>query len=74
MYRTQILLEEHQYLFLQSHAQRHGKSLSALLREMVDERIRAQALDPLWDIVGMAEGEPKPIAREHDRYLYGDKS
>ncbi len=27
--------------------------------------------DPLWDIVGMAEGEPVSVARHHDAYLYG---
>ena len=29
--------------------------------------------DPLWDIIGMAEGEPKNIARQHDKYLYSIK-
>jgi len=32
-----------------------------------------QFKDPLWDIIGMAEGEPKDIARQHDKYLYGVK-
>lgn len=27
--------------------------------------------DPLWNIVGMAEGEESDIARRHDDYLYG---
>jgi len=26
--------------------------------------------DPLWDIVGMAEGEEPDVARRHDDYLY----
>lgn len=26
--------------------------------------------DPLLDIIGIAEGEPKDVARQHDKYLY----
>ena len=29
--------------------------------------------DPLWNIVGMAEGEDAEVARYHDKYLYGVK-
>jgi non-ribosomal peptide synthetase component E (peptide arylation enzyme) len=31
---------------------------------------KMQPQDPLWEIIGMAEGEPKDIARQHDKYLY----
>jgi non-ribosomal peptide synthetase component E (peptide arylation enzyme) len=34
---------------------------------------KVQQQDPLWDIIGMAEGEPKDIARQHDKYLYSVK-
>ncbi len=27
--------------------------------------------DPLWDIIGIAEGEDTDVARRHDDYLYG---
>ena len=27
--------------------------------------------DPLWEIVGMADGEDGNVARNHDKYLYG---
>ncbi len=33
----------------------------------------AKSNDPLWGIVGMAEGEELPVARSHDEYLYGEK-
>ena len=29
--------------------------------------------DPLWSIVGMAEGEDAKVARNHDSFLYGAK-
>jgi hypothetical protein len=75
MHRTQVLFEERQYRFLHSLAKREGKSLSALLREIVDKHINSQpqSTDPLSEILGMAEGEPAPIGRDHDKYLYGRK-
>jgi hypothetical protein len=27
--------------------------------------------DPLWNIIGMAEGTEKDVAKRHDEYLYG---
>ena len=76
MHRTQIQLEERQYRYLKAMARRRGKSISALLRELVDEQIREQdkrGNDPLLEIVGMAEGPEEATARHHDDYLYGNK-
>ncbi len=76
MHRTQIQLEERQYRYLKAKARRSGKSISALLRELVDEQIRGQdrdGNDPLLEIVGMAEGPADSTARHHDDHLYGDK-
>ncbi len=76
MHRTQIQLEERQYRYLKAKARRSGKSISALLRELVDEQIREQdrdGVDPLLEIVGMAEGSAGSTARHHDDHLYGDK-
>jgi hypothetical protein len=42
--------------------------------ESVSPQIRVdKEADPLWDIVGMAEGEDSKVARNHDKYLYGAK-
>ena len=75
MHRTQILLEEYQYRYLQFRVKQEGKSVSAFLGEILDKHMHAQPdnEDPLWDIVGMSEGDPEAIAREHDKYLYGYK-
>ncbi|WP_287963481.1 ribbon-helix-helix protein, CopG family [Alcanivorax sp.] len=76
MHRTQIQLEERQYRYLKAKARRSGKSISALLRELVDDQIREQdkrGNDSLLEIVGMAEGPADSTARRHDDYLYGNK-
>ena len=76
MHRTQIQLEERQYRYLKAMSRRSGKSISALLRELVDDRIREQnesGKDSLLEIVGMAEGPEEATARHHDDYLYGNK-
>ena len=31
---------------------------------------QSQQQDPLWDIIGMADGEKADVARQHDKYLY----
>ena len=75
MHRTQIQLEERQYRFLKARAKHKGKSLSALIRELVDEEMHQETAgnDPLLDILGMAEGPKGATARQHDRYLYGSR-
>jgi len=75
MHRTQIQLEERQYRYLAACSSKTGKSLSAQIRELIEEQMQARPdpNDPLWDIVGMEEGDDAPIAREHDKYLYGEK-
>jgi hypothetical protein len=74
MHRSQVMLEEEQYRFLADEAKRKGKSISALLREWIDQRIRAQRQspleqDPLWDMIGIARGGSDKISEDHDRYL-----
>lgn len=74
MYRTQILLEQVQHHFLADEARRQGKSISALLRQLVDEYIESRRQlpldrDPLWDMIGIAHGGPGKISEDHDRYL-----
>ena len=76
MKRTQIILEDWQHEWLTEEAKRQNLSMSALLRELLTEAIeRRQAEgwedDPLWGIVGMAEGPDDGITSENlDRFLY----
>lgn len=76
MHRTQLLLQEDQYRFLSTKAKEEGKSISAVLREIINRQMSARPLeaDPLQAIIGMAEGEDAAVGREHDHYLYGSRS
>jgi hypothetical protein len=68
------MLKEHQYVYLVTEAQRQGKSISQIVRELIDEHIeQARDLenDPFFDIIGMVEGDGEPIGRSIDYYVYG---
>lgn len=74
-HRTQLSLENRQYQELLMLSRKTGKSLSCIIREMLDEHLAKRAADvqkdPLWDIIGLGSGDGAPVAREHDRLLYG---
>ncbi len=72
MQRTQILLDDWQYQALKARAQREGRSMSELLRQMLDAHLKKSgARTPrLADI--RAVGEDRTArGRDHDRFLYG---
>lgn len=75
MKRTQILLEESQYIQLKDEVSATGKSLSEIVREAIDSHLRERENDPLFDIVGSvrAKEDPAPadLGAQHDKYLYG---
>lgn len=72
MQRTQLMLEDWQYQALKSRAQREGRSMSELLREMLDAYLgrsprRGSAMDRARGI-----GEDRTATgRDHDTFLYG---
>lgn len=79
MKRLQISLTEAQYEFLKAEAFLLGKSMAAVLRDLLDAVIqtRQQELlqnDPIWDVIGVgAEVEgPTDASTRVDRYLYGE--
>ena len=72
MQRTQLLLDNWQYQALKARAQREGRSMSELLRQILDVQFgrsgpQAQRLDTIRGVGNdrVARG------REHDRFLYG---
>ncbi len=73
MHRAQVLLQERHYAFPKTESKRQGKTISGLLREIVDDHVQNQTRedDPLWDLIGFAEGEDAATGREHDKHLYG---
>ena len=76
MKRVQMILEDWQHEWLGDEAKRQGVSMSALLRELLSQAIEArqtQSLDedPLWGIIGMAEGSKDGVFSENiDTVLY----
>ncbi|MBI5882198.1 MAG: hypothetical protein HZB91_03735 [Elusimicrobia bacterium] len=74
MVRTQVLFEESQYRWLKSQAAKGGKSLSGLLRELVEKwrtvAPQTRRKDPLFRLIGAFE-DGADVAVQHDRYLYG---
>ena len=74
MHRTQISLEQEQHRLLGIEARRRGISLSALIRNLVDEYFNADrrpVQDPLEAVIGIGAGTGDPVGRDHNRYLYG---
>jgi hypothetical protein len=74
MHRSQIMLKEEHYAYLVTEAQRQDKSISQIVRELIDEQIaRSRNLedDPFFEIIGMVEGDGEPVGRSIDYYVYG---
>lgn len=76
MKRVQLILEEWQHEWLSDEAEKVSTSMSALLRQLLTEAIENRqsttlADDPLWEIIGVAEGPDDGISSENlDEYLY----
>jgi hypothetical protein len=75
MVRTQISLTEEQYAAVKGIAAERGVSLSAVIRETVDNLVvlsRRNAADGFLSIAGIGDSGRVDIAVNHDEYLYGD--
>ncbi|MFQ5610627.1 MAG: hypothetical protein ACE5H9_00690 [Anaerolineae bacterium] len=76
MKRTQVILEDWQHQWLAEEAGRQSTSLSALLRQLLTEAIERRQVegwedDPLWGIIGLAEGPDDGITSENlDEIVY----
>jgi len=78
MHRTQIMLEEEQYQTLRERARRSGKSMGAVVREVLDAalrygtRTRDAKSDELDELNGFFS-DKETAGRSHDDILYGGK-
>ncbi len=72
MYRTQIMLQEKQYEFLKRLSQGKKKSMSQILREILDSYSSKTKEFSLMSISGIGE-DPSVSGRDHDKWLYGEK-
>lgn len=76
MKRVQLILEEWQHDWLAAEAEKSETSMSALLRDLLNEAIeRRQAAtiadDPIWGIIGIGEGPDDGITSANlDEFLY----
>ncbi|MBI1295914.1 hypothetical protein GC175_13250 [bacterium] len=76
MKRVQLILEAWQHDWLAVEAEKSNTSMSALLRDLLSDAIeRRQATtiaeDPIWGIIGMAEGPDDGVTSETlDEFLY----
>ncbi len=80
MHRLQISLTQTQYEFLKSEAFSREKSMSAVLRLLLDEIIqdRQQVIlneDPIWQAIGVGHeiNGPTDVSVNVDKYLYGER-
>jgi hypothetical protein len=77
MHRVNVMLEEEQVRALKERARQKRTSVSALLRDLIDQdrglrEASALARRPsILDLVGVVEGPGDEGARRHDEILYG---
>jgi hypothetical protein len=72
MTRTQVSLDEQQYLFVKRQAALRGMSLSAVVRELIAQQMAVRSAEEprLDDVVGfLSSGGLEGL--DHDHYLYG---
>lgn len=70
--RTQIQLRPEQHRRLREEAFRRGVSMSALVRELVDERLDNRppvGHEAAWAFVGAGHGGESDVSERHDEYL-----
>ncbi len=76
MHRSQILLEDWQHEALKLLAERKGKSISEVVREILAEHLKEHGTSSkagLKRIEGLGYA-PEASGRHHDTYLYGAPS
>ena len=73
MHRTQIILEDWQYQVLRAKAEREGRSMSDLIREILHAALSRppRQKNRLDAIEGVGE-DAATYGRDHDQYLYGE--
>lgn len=76
MHKTQLYLENDQYLLLKDWALKQKKSIAQVVRELIDAALKPPShslRDPLDELVGKADSGYSNISQNVDDYLYGDE-
>lgn len=78
MIRTQVQLTEDQAARVKRLAAQRGTSIATIIRDALDEALRQNEQDDLWDrafsTAGMGKSGSSDIGRRHDSYLERDLS
>ncbi len=69
MHRTQVILEEKHYEFLKKVSKERKKSISQILREIIESYSEKTEVFSLSSIEGIAE-DSEVFGRDHDKWLY----
>lgn len=70
MHRTQLIIEDWQYEYLKDISEEKGKSLSAIVREMISGFIEKEVSGSnLSSICGIGEDE-EGCGKDHNKLLY----
>jgi len=72
MHRTQVLFEEKQYNLLKELSERGKKSISQVLRDILDSYASKTGAFSLSSIEGIAE-DREAYGKDHDKWLYRKK-
>ncbi len=72
MHRTQILLEEKQYDFLKKLSDEEKKSISRILREIIESYSKKSKVYSLSSLAGILE-DTESDGRDHDKWIYNKK-
>lgn len=75
MHRTQLLIEQWQYEALRGRAEREGRSLSALVRDILESSLtpsHPSARKGICVMDGIGE-DAAAHGEHHDKYLYVDE-
>jgi len=78
MHRTQITLEDSQYVTLRERARRTGKSMGQLIREMLNQELEAKPKARKGCTSGLSKlagviSDPGFGGQDHDEILYGGR-
>ena len=76
MHRTQVYLEDSQYESLRARARREGKSMAAVIRQILDDHLAGYGRGPdgFADVIGIGVGDGTAVAENYEDYLYGEDS
>lgn len=76
MHRTQIYLDDLHYQILRSRARREGKTIAAIVRQILDRHLGldkdGRAVDRLEKVIGIGKGNGEAVAENYEDYLYGE--